>query len=129
MSYLGDLKNPKWFKKRNLILKRDKYSCTVCGAKLNLQVHHTFYYKKPIKPWEYPNNSLLTLCFDCHNNYHLTHEITIVDNPKARPQKTRNKQKKNKGIKYPSGLSLAAKVEFKKKWIERRKYQNNHSRI
>lgn len=120
MSYLGDLNNPKWIKKRNQILKRDKYTCTVCGSKQNLQVHHTFYYKHLVAPWEYPNNSLLTICHDCHNNYHKTHELTIKDNPKFYYKKPWNKPLKDKGIRYPRNLSLAGKVEFRKRWLKKK---------
>lgn len=44
-----------------------------------LNVHHK-YYMQGLKPWEYPNDALITLCEDCHKKRH--HESTIpVYNP------------------------------------------------
>lgn len=34
-----------------------------------LEVHHT-YYEKGLKPWEYPDDSLKTLCWICHKKEH-----------------------------------------------------------
>ena len=123
--YNSLLLDPRWIKKRNSILKRDKYKCTCCGSNNSLCVHHTFYYKYLVAPWEYPNSSLLTLCFDCHNNYHKTHEIVTRDNTKSYYNKPWNRKKRDKGIykgiRYPKNLSLAGKVEFRKKWLERKK--------
>jgi 5-methylcytosine-specific restriction endonuclease McrA len=121
-NYLYLLSLPKWKNKRNEIFKRDSYKCTCCGADRNLVVHHTFYYKEVVNPWQYPSDSLLTLCRKCHDNYHLTHENIIKDKPFHK--KKRNKKKKDRefeGIRYPKYLSLAGKVEYKKKWLEKRK--------
>ena len=35
----------------------------------NLHIHHT-YYQVGLKAWEYPDNSLQTLCWECHENLH-----------------------------------------------------------
>ena len=88
------LNDPRWIKKRTKIFKRDKYQCTVCGSKNNLECHHTFYYKNYRKPWLYPNNSLLTLCNKCHREYHLYNEIEIKNVPKKKKQKPKIKKKK-----------------------------------
>jgi 5-methylcytosine-specific restriction endonuclease McrA len=79
--YLDLLINNKWKRKRQKILKRDNYVCTVCGTKKGLQVHHTFYYKNAVNPWQYPNESLLTICKDCHKTWHEYNEIEYKDNP------------------------------------------------
>lgn len=76
-SYYELLKDPRWTKKRQKILKRDNFKCTACGAKHNLQVHHTYYIGNHNYPWAYPDESLITLCEECHNHYHETHEIEI----------------------------------------------------
>lgn len=66
MTYSEKLKHPKWQKKRLEILKRDNWSCTHCGcAEKNLQVHHRFYLKNR-DPWDYPSETLDTLCESCH---------------------------------------------------------------
>ena len=66
----GELLNTlEWQNKRQAILKRDNFCCTNCGKKIFLQVHHTYYILNA-KPWEYDDNSLVTLCLDCHINVH-----------------------------------------------------------
>ncbi len=76
-TYYDKLKDPRWYKKRLKILKRDEYKCTVCGAKHDLQVHHTYYIGTNNPPWAYPDESLITVCKECHQHYHETHEIEI----------------------------------------------------
>jgi len=124
-SYSDELKDPHWVKKRNSVLKRDKYKCTCCGSKDNLCVHHTFYYKHLIPAWLYPKYSLLTLCHTCHQHYHETHELVIKDNPKSYYKKPWNKHKKDKGvfkgICYPCNLSLAGKVAYRKNWLKKKR--------
>lgn len=70
-----------WKHKRDLILRRDNYTCQLCkryGKRTTAQhVHHIF-------PWEfypqytYENWNLISLCQRCHNKMHDrdTHEIT-----------------------------------------------------
>jgi len=67
-TYWELLKHPNWQKKRLLILDRDGFACQNCGdGEKTLHIHHT-YYEKGLKPWEYPDVSLRTLCEDCHKN-------------------------------------------------------------
>lgn len=66
MTYSEKLKSPQWQKKRLEILNRDDFSCQSCGdIELSLHVHHTKY-KANTDPWEYENDSLITLCENCH---------------------------------------------------------------
>jgi hypothetical protein len=66
MSYLQLLRNPKWQRKRLEIFQRDNWNCQRCGdSNSNLQVHHR-YYNLSFKPWEYPNDALITYCELCH---------------------------------------------------------------
>lgn len=59
------LRHPFWQAKRLEIFQRDKFTCTKCFDKFtNLQVHHTFYDHR--FPWEYPNDSMITVCELCH---------------------------------------------------------------
>lgn len=82
------LKDVRWLRKRDAILRRDEHKCTVCGSNHGLQVHHTFYYDPPTKPWLYPDDSLLTLCESCHHKWHCEHENEI------RPKKKRGGKRK-----------------------------------
>jgi 5-methylcytosine-specific restriction endonuclease McrA len=106
-TYHEELKDPRWDKKRKKILKRDGYKCTACGGKGELHVHHTYYVKNYL-PWAYPDDSLLTLCSLCHHNYHITHEITELDNhipnnPKPKPKHNKpSHRKKRPKAKDPS---------------------------
>lgn len=66
MKYSDKLRDPRWQKKRLLILNRDKFECRFCRDKTKeLHVHHSFY-ESGFEPWEYPDDSLFTLCFRCH---------------------------------------------------------------
>jgi len=65
-SYWEMLRDPRWQKKRLEVMERDKWKCRYCGTKeTTLNVHHTFY-ERGKAPWEYPNDSLMTLCEPCH---------------------------------------------------------------
>ena len=66
MKYSEKLKDPRWQKKRLEILQRDEFTCRSCfDDSKTLHVHHR-YYERGLEPWEYPNSSLITLCYDCH---------------------------------------------------------------
>lgn len=75
------LKGKRWLKKRDMILRRDSYTCQLCKRYGRMRgahvVHHIF-------PWEfypelvYENWNLISLCEDCHNRMHdrVSHELT-----------------------------------------------------
>lgn len=70
MTYSEKLRDPRWQKKRLLILERDEFTCRSCGnSSKTLHVHHLSYIKGN-SPWEYPDKNLLTLCEVCHEVYH-----------------------------------------------------------
>lgn len=67
-SYYELLKHPKWQEKRLKIMERFGFQCENCGEKeVTLNVHHG-YYEKGLSPWDYPDNSLYSLCENCHEN-------------------------------------------------------------
>lgn len=75
-SYETLLLNPAWLEKRELVLKRDHYSCSVCrrkqseqGLYTSLNIHHKVYYSGRL-PWEYDDSDLITLCQACHFQLH-----------------------------------------------------------
>ena len=64
--YSEKLKDPRWQKKRLLILERDEWTCQICyDSESTLVVHHRKYLPNT-EPWDYPNDLLVTLCEDCH---------------------------------------------------------------
>lgn len=81
-SYQEWLKDPRWIKRRNQILTRDKNTCQFCGAQDKyLHVHHREYFDGFL-PWEYPDSTLVTLCEDCHKYIHsniLIEDIKVGD--------------------------------------------------
>lgn len=97
MTYSEKLRDPRWQKKRLLILQRDDWTCLFCGSKdKNLQVHHTIYQRR--EPWDYPDQYYQTLCEDCHEiRQELTDKavtalrITIKDVPTERLERVSQK--------------------------------------
>jgi hypothetical protein len=71
--YAAFLKSRYWRFVRTKILIRDGYKCTVCESNKELQIHHTTY-KNHFKEHKHLSD-LLTLCGDCHKEYHNTVEI------------------------------------------------------
>ena len=68
--YAQERLDPRWQKKRLEIMNRDSFACCDCGdEETTLNVHHR-YYVTGRKPWRYPNWSLQTLCYPCHQNKH-----------------------------------------------------------
>jgi 5-methylcytosine-specific restriction endonuclease McrA len=67
--YSQKLRNGKWQRRRLEILERDNFCCRACFDENNLSVHHVKYLKKH-DPWDYPDDYLITLCDDCHEEWH-----------------------------------------------------------
>lgn len=67
-SYAEKLKDPRWQKKRLEVLQRDEWKCVYCGADdKTLHVHHLMYWPGR-DPWDYRNEFLQSLCYECHEN-------------------------------------------------------------
>ena len=67
-TYAELLKDPRWQKKRLEIMQRDNFTCQHCGrTDRSLQVHHSYYLMNN-NPWEYNDESLITLCDKCHED-------------------------------------------------------------
>lgn len=84
-TYSEKLKDPRWQKKRLLILEKYKFSCRECGDESKtLHVHHKFY-KKNANPWDYEDFELDALCEDCHKTreelkFEVLRKIGFFDN-------------------------------------------------
>ncbi len=68
--YSEKLLDPRWQKKRLEILERDRFKCVLCSdGKSTIHVHH-IRYENGLDPWDYSNDSLITLCEHCHGSVH-----------------------------------------------------------
>ena len=78
--YRSLLKDWRWKERRREILERDDYTCQRCYADRSddvmLNVHHR-YYIEGHKPWEYPDDALVTLCEECHRKEHENNDIDV----------------------------------------------------
>jgi hypothetical protein len=113
LSYYDQLQDKRWIRKRDKILKRDKHTCTCCGDKRNLQVHHTYYLSSSPPPWQYPDESLLTVCERCHKKYHYEHEHVILKTHlsyKSKHKKKRQSLKVTLKKDIPPNETLAEKA-------------------
>ncbi len=72
-TYADFLKSDYWKRIRKQILVRDKYTCTNCGSKKHLEVHHTTY-KHHFAEHKHLGD-LHTLCRTCHKEIHLIQDI------------------------------------------------------
>jgi hypothetical protein len=71
--HLSAYRSKDWHDFRAQVLKIDGYKCQSCFRSKNddviLQVHHKQYFKDT-KPWDYPFNTVETLCKGCHAEKH-----------------------------------------------------------
>ena len=70
MVYTNLLETEEWKSRRREIIERDNHKCQASGCNgksKTLQVHHIDYISHDFKPWEYPNDMLLTVCQACHH--------------------------------------------------------------
>ena len=65
--YREYLKSDAWKRKRYVVLRRDNWTCQLCGAKAT-QVHHKKYAKYQIG--KEPIKWLVSLCASCHREQH-----------------------------------------------------------
>jgi 5-methylcytosine-specific restriction endonuclease McrA len=81
LQYQDLLKSPHWEAKRVSILIRDEYHCRNCGGEQGLQVHHRQYHIDKhglkVKPWDYADKYLVTLCAVCHNQGHALYRVPV----------------------------------------------------
>lgn len=81
-NYNKILKTPKWYEKRDEIIRRDNNRCMNCGSTEGLQVHHRQYHiivktGNYRLPWEYPGRYLVTLCEACHKKGHENYKVPV----------------------------------------------------
>ena len=115
MDYDKLLKKTAWKRKRKLIIDRDGGKCTVCQSTNKLVVHHTYYYQERIKPWLYPDDCLITLCEECHNDWHKHHEIVVINNPIIKRRRKQQKKIKKGKISLANIQQRRGKTKYRKK--------------
>lgn len=82
-SYEQLLNTPQWRRFRHRILRRDRNECVRCHSRNRLEVHHVRYryythLRRYAVPWDYPENELLSLCTNCHEQVHRTSSVPVV---------------------------------------------------
>lgn len=66
LTYAEQLNHPLWKEKARWIRERDEFTCVRCGAEWKiLHIHHISPEPNTLA-WDYPNETLETLCEDCH---------------------------------------------------------------
>lgn len=83
MDYGDLLLDIRWKAKSNQIKDRDGKKCLNCGETKLLQVHHRQYHyvnalRDYKKPWDYPNDVLITLCKACHDQGHKQFKVPTI---------------------------------------------------
>jgi len=82
-TYSDKLKDIKWQSLRVEALERDEFKCQCCSNEdeKKIHVHHKFY-TFGLEPWDYPIQSLITLCSDCHETHDEFREMVFKNLPK-----------------------------------------------
>ena len=63
----------KLFKELRVVIReRDEHKCVTCDETTNLVVHHIDH-----TPWHNTSENLITLCRNCHGDYHKTPSTTL----------------------------------------------------
>lgn len=69
-NYKEEYSTNEWQRKSGNKKHLDDYTCQICGSKKKqVHVHHHFYIEGR-HLWEYPDETLITLCEDCHAKEH-----------------------------------------------------------
>ena len=69
----GRLDSKKYEQLRQAILRRDGWTCQICGARSQLEIHHQRFRSQSGKDAE---DNLITLCHDCHSELHSANQYT-----------------------------------------------------
>ena len=66
LTYQQQLLDPRWQRKRLEIMQRDTWTCRDCDSRTKqLTVHHCIYLRTCYL-WEYADELLMTVCWNCH---------------------------------------------------------------
>lgn len=68
--YAAKLTDPRWQRIRLKAFERDNFACRCCSrGDLELHAHHSWY-EAGLEPWDYPLDSIVTYCHNCHEAEH-----------------------------------------------------------
>lgn len=69
-AYARSRQDPRWQEMRLRVFNRDGWACRCCTrTDLELHAHHS-YYEHGREPWDYPLDSIVTYCHNCHEAEH-----------------------------------------------------------
>jgi len=77
-SYLELLDDPRWKKRAAEIREKQNWRCRGCHTYDKLYVHHMRYIAG-LAPWEYPDEYLVALCFECHKAAHQGRYLEVLE--------------------------------------------------
>lgn len=66
-----------WENYKEIVALKERKSSNWVFVK-DLHVHHK-YYQKGLFPWEYPDEALITMCWQCHMELHSTQSVKAYD--------------------------------------------------
>lgn len=69
-NYKEEYKTNEWQRKSGNKKQLDNYTCQICGSNQKMVHVHHHYYIEGRHLWEYPDETLITLCEDCHAKEH-----------------------------------------------------------
>ena len=69
---------PEIYKWRRYILNRDDNKCMRCGSETRLEAHHIYGYKEN-EDYRFDVNNGITLCHECHKEYHKRYGIKNIN--------------------------------------------------
>lgn len=70
IDYKKQVTDPRWVQRSREIMRKDNFTCQLCGRKsTRLNVHHIRYISGK-DYWDYPDNLLMTVCEVCHSKIH-----------------------------------------------------------
>lgn len=92
IDYKEQVNDPRWVERSREIMKRDNFTCQLCGkSNTKLNVHHIKYIKGK-DYWDYPEELLMTVCEVCHQKIHGKYNFkkTLTKNNTRNRDKSKN---------------------------------------
>nr|DAY73205.1 MAG TPA: NinG recombination protein [Caudoviricetes sp.] len=79
IDYKEQMNDPRWVERSREIMKRDDFTCQLCGkSHTKLNVHHIRYIKGK-DYWDYPDELLMTVCENCHQKIHGKYKANLTN--------------------------------------------------